>query len=130
MGELFSREWVEGFAERWNKTEDMVVPLGEAGFKAIIGFGLKGEDMPRVLIEVHNGKVERAGLATPTSPTADWDLRAEPEQWQLWRKQPLGLAGLGVAVTRGSLEFKTGDYRKMIRQIHLAKPFLHFFTLL
>lgn len=130
MGEMFSREWAEGFADRWNKTEDMVVPLGEAGFKAIIGFGYKGEDMPRVLVEVNSGKVERVGLGSATSPSPDWDLRAEPEQWQHWRKEPLGLSGLGVAVARGSLQFKSGDYRKMIRQIHLAKPFLHFFTLL
>lgn len=128
--DMFTREWVEGFSQRWNKTEEMVTPLAQAEFNAIIGFGFKGEVGPRVLVDVRTGKVARAGLATSESPIPDWDLRADPEQWQKWRAEPLTLAGLGVAVAGGTLEFKRGDYRKMIRQMQLAKPFLHFFNLL
>lgn len=128
--EMFSHDWLEGFAERWNSTEEMVTPLGEAGFNAIIGFGFKGEVGPRVLLDVQSGRVVRAGMSTQDSPIPDWDLRAHHDQWQKWRSEPLTLAGLGVAVAGGNLEFKRGDYRKMIRQMHLAKPFLHFFNLL
>ena len=56
--------------------------------------------------------------------------RATPEQWEAWRKEPLTIMSLGPAVAQGKIQFKAGDYRAMIRQIQLAKPFLHFFTIL
>lgn len=131
MQELFSREWVERFAGQWNNRPDMVTPLAEANFDSIIAFGFVNEIHPRALIEVKNGKIEKAGLHhAANSPAANWDLRATPEQWSKWKREGLGIAGLGVAIASGQLQFRSGDYRKMIRTPQLAGPFLNFFTLL
>lgn len=131
MEGLFSQEWVEHFAGRWNANLDMVEPLAAANFDSIIAFGFKGEVNPAVLLEVKNGRAERAGVfRLDHSPTPHWDLRAAPEHWSKWRAEGMGIAGLGVAVASGHLQFKAGDYRRMIRSPHLAGPFLKFFTLL
>ncbi len=131
MEGLFSREWVERFASQWNANTDMVEPLAAAGFDSIIAFGFADETNPAVLLEVKNGKVEKAGVFIPAnSPAPNWDLRAAAENWAKWKKEGLGIAGLGVAVATKQLEFRAGDYRKMIRTPQLAGPFLKFFTLL
>lgn len=131
MEGLFSRSWVERFATQWNANLDMVEPLAAANFNSIIAFGLSAETNPAVLLEVRSGKVEKAGVFIATnSPAFDWDLRATPENWAKWRKEGMGIAGLGVAVATKQLEFRMGDYRKMIRTPSLAGPFLKFFTLL
>ncbi|MBU0593310.1 MAG: SCP-2 sterol transfer family protein [Pseudomonadota bacterium] len=131
MEGLFSREWAERFANQWNANSDMVEPLAAANFDSIIAFGFANEINPAVLVEVKNGKIKKAELHNATnSPAANWDLRAAPEQWAKWKKEGLGIAGLGVAVASGQLQFKNGDYRKMIRTPQLAGPFLKFFTLL
>jgi hypothetical protein len=131
MESLFSREWVERFASQWNENPDMVEPLAAASFSSIIAFGLANEINPAVLVEVKDGRIEKAGLHNAAnSPAANWDLRATPEQWAKWKKEGLGIAGLGVAVASGHLQFRNGDYRKMIRTPQMAGPFLKFFTLL
>lgn len=131
MESLFSREWVERFASQWNANTDMIEPLAAANFDSVIAFGFTGEINPAVLVEVKNGRVEKAGLYNlVNSPVANWDLRAAPEQWAKWKQEGLGIAGLGVAVASGNLQFKSGDYRRMIRTPQLAGPFLKFFTLL
>jgi len=130
--EFFTQAWVEGFAQKWNADTEMVKPLAETGFSAVIAFGYPGQETPSVLLDVVKGKVERAGLVNKVAqlPDIDWDLRALPEQWLMWRTKPLTLSGLGVAVQNGQLVFKAGDYRKMIRTPSLANPFLRFFNLL
>jgi len=130
--EFFTQTWVESFAQKWNADTEMVKPLAETGFSAVIAFGYPGQETPSVLLDVVKGKVERAGLVNKVAqlPDIDWDLRALPEQWLMWRTKPLTLSGLGVAVQNGQLVFKAGDYRKMIRTPSLANPFLRFFNLL
>lgn len=130
--EFFTQSWVESFAQKWNADTEMVKPLAEADFCAVIAFGYPGQAEPSVMLEVVNGKVERAGLVNKVAqlPAIDWDLRALPEQWLMWHSKPLTLSGLGVAVQNGQLLFKAGDYRKMIRTPSLASPFLRFFNLL
>lgn len=131
MEELFSREWAERFASQWNANSDMVMPLAAANFDSVIAFGFADDLHPAVQVEVKKGRVEQAGpYQASGSPAADWDLRATPDQWTKWKKEGLGIAGLGVAVASGKLQFKSGDYRKMIRTPQLAGPFLKFFTLL
>ncbi|MBZ0106254.1 MAG: hypothetical protein K8H84_11555 [Sulfuricella denitrificans] len=131
MEELFSQQWAERFASQWNANSDMVAPLAEANFDSIIALGFADEIHPVVQVEVKNGKIEKAGLHDPAiSPAANWDLRASSGQWAKWQKEGLGIAGLGVAVASGNLQFRNGDYRKMIRTPQLAGPFLKFFTLL
>lgn len=131
MEELFSRQWVERFATQWNANTDMVEPLAAANFDSTIAFGFMTETSPAVLLEVKNGKVVKAGLFnSASSPSPNWDLRATTENWAKWKKDGMGIAGLGVAVATKQLEFRAGDYRKMIRTPWLAGPFLKFFTLL
>ena len=130
--EFFTRQWVEAFAQKWNRDAEMTGPLAQIGFTAIVAFGYPNREEPSVLLEVNNGKVERAGLFNKVSqsPVIDWDLRALPEQWVSWQSKPLTLSALGVAVQNQQLQFKAGDYRKMIRTPALANPFLRFFNLL
>lgn len=131
MVDLFLREWVEGFANRWNADPDMVGPLGKAGFSAIVAFGYTDEENPSILLEIQDGKVVKAGTFSATSnPKPDWDLRATLAQWEIWKKEGLGLSKLGVTVSNGQLQFRAGDYRKMIRTPELAAPFLRCFQLL
>lgn len=130
MATMFDQEWLKGFAARWNDSAEMTGPLGQAKFCSIIGFGYKDEELPRVTFHVQDGKVVRATTAQSNEVAYDWDLRAEPARWEAWRENPLTIMSLGVAVSQGAIQFKTGDYRGMIRQMHLAKPFLHFFTIL
>lgn len=131
MVELFSREWVEAFAERWNRDNEMVIPLFTHGFSAVIALGYPTQADPLVLLEVENGRVTRAGLfQAATCPAIDWDLRASPAQWAAWQKKPLEIMGVSVAVNKEQLQFKAGDYRKLMRTPDLAKAFLRFFRLL
>ena len=131
MEGLFSRLWAERFATQWNANKDMVEPLAKTKFDSIIAFGFINEINPAALLEVKNGKVEKAGVfIAANSPTLNWDLRATAENWAKWKKEGMGIAGLGVAVATKQLEFRSGDYRKMIRTPWLAGPFLKFFTLL
>ena len=130
--EFFTRQWVEAFAQKWNRDSEMIVPLAQIGFNAIIAFGYPNREEPSVLLEVKNGKVEHAGLFNKATqmPVTDWDLRALPEQWVAWQSKPLTLSTLGLAVQNQQLLFKAGDYRKMMRTPGLASPFLRFFYLL
>ena len=131
MDGLFSREWVEQFAAKWNADPDMVNPLNAIGVNAIVAFGYMNAEHPAILLEITDGKVQKAGLYNPkTNPVIDWDLRATPEQWLAWKKSPLTLSKLGVTVSSGQLQFLKGDYRKMIRNPNMATAFLRCFNLL
>lgn len=131
MATMFDKDWLSGFYTRWNNTPEMTGPLGQAKFNSLIAFGYKSEEHPRIAFKVEDGKIVKATL-THTGDTSayDWDLRADLEQWEAWRKQPLTIMSLGPAVAQGKIQFKSGDYRAMIRQMQLAKPFLHLFTIL
>ena len=130
--DFFTRQWVEGFAQKWNRDAEMTGPLADIGFNAVIAFGYPNSADPGALLEVKNGKVVRAGLFNKLSQPAaiDWDLRALPEQWVMWQSKPLTLTTVSVAVQNQQLQFKAGDYRKMIRTLSLANPFLRFFKIL
>lgn len=131
MADLFSREWIEAFVARWNGDNEMVVPLFTQGFSGVIALGYADQNDPSVLLEVEHGRVSRAGpYLAATRPKLDWDLRASAAQWAAWKKKPLEIMGVSVAVNRGDLQFKAGDYRKLMRTPELAKAFLRFFTLL
>ena len=131
MADMFTREWVESFASRWNSDNEMVIPLFTQGFSAVIALGYPTQADPAVLLEVENGRVSRAGLyQAATCPPIDWDLRASPGQWAAWKEKPLEITGVSVAVNKGLLEFRAGEYRKLMRTPDLAKAFLRFFALL
>jgi hypothetical protein len=131
MTDFFTREWVESFARRWNGDTEMVAPLFAHGFSAVVALGYSDREEPSVLLNVEYGRIERAGrYVGTTQPKVDWDLRATPVQWAIWKENPLALSGVGVAVNTGQLRFKVGDYRKLMRTPELATAFLRFFKLL
>ena len=102
MGTMFDKEWLTGFYTRWNSTPEMTEPLGQAKFHSLIAFGYKDEEHPRIAFKVENGKIVKATLAhAADTRDFDWDLRATPEQWEAWRKQPLTIMSLGPAVAQG-----------------------------
>lgn len=130
MSELFDDAWVAALREKWNHDPDMTGPLSQSNFNSTIAFGLIEETDPRVVIEVLNGRIEHAQRYRGGPYSAEWDLRATPATWAKWKVSGLGLTGVGVAVNSGALEFRKGDYRKLIRTPSLAGPFLKFFSLL
>lgn len=130
MNTFFTDSWVSTLREKWNRDPEMTTPLGQANFDAVIAFGLIDDLDPRVIIKVVNGLIESAEMYRGGSYEADWDLRAAPGTWAKWQTSGLGLTGLGVAVSSGTLQFRKGDYRRLIRTPALAGPFLKFFSLL
>lgn len=128
---LFSEGWVKHFTNKWNKNTEIVTQLAEANFDAIIAFGYTQPEHPEVTIEIKNGLIVHAQpYSAGLLGTPEWDLRAEPEQWLKWRGNGPGIGGLGVAIASNQLQFRAGDYRRMIRQPMLAGPFLKFFAFL
>lgn len=131
MEHLFSEDWATRFTKKWNSTNEMVSQLAAANFSSVIAFGYADAPTPAVFIHISQGRITDAkSYAAAPDTTADWDLRAKPEQWMKWRGNGPGITGLGVAVASRQLQFVTGDYRRMIRQPLLAGPFLKFFAFL
>lgn len=128
MGELFSHAWMQALQSKWNADPEIVDPLNKAGFSARIAYGYKGNDLPLGMLVIENGTVVYAGIYI--DGPLDWDLRAEPANWQQWIKDGFGLTKLGPAVATGALHFAKGNYRQMIRNPALSHPFLHHFRLM
>ena len=128
MGELFTESWMHVLQQKWNADPEIVGPLGVAGFSARIAYGFKGEDKPRGVMVIENGKVIESG--NYVDGPLDWDLRAEPSNWKKWIDEGFGLTKLGPAVATGALQFASGNYRQMIRNPSLSHPFLHHFKLI
>ena len=128
MSQIFSEVWMQSFKTIWNKSPEFYESLQKANFASRIGYGFKNEPRARGFIFIVNGKVDRAG--TMDDVELDWDLRASQENWESWMKNGFGLTKLGPAVATNSLQFVKGDYRQMIRNISLSKPFLDHFELM
>ena len=128
MAKIFSSDWMQGFAQAWNADAEMIDNLAAAGFTSTIGFGCSGDEQPVGIVKVESGKVTYAG--DYQGQELDWDMRADVEAWQEWISEGFGLEKLGVAVSSGKLDFVVGDYRKMIRNPNMAKPFLRHFELM
>ena len=126
MAELFSEEFMKHFQDKWNADPDLAGALEQIGFNSTIGYGFDGEDKPRGVLKVENGRVVSAG------PYADeelnWDLRASPDNWSKWLQKPPGMMGLGMAYTSRKLKFKVGDYGAMIKDPRMAGPFVKSFS--
>jgi len=128
MHTLFSTIWMEALAAAWNADDKMLHNLTENGFDAEIGFGFIGADRPIGYLKISGGAVVLAGLYG--HQTLDWDLRASPENWRLWLTEGFGLKRLGFTTATGKLRFVTGNYRQMVRNPSLARPFLRVFELM
>ncbi len=128
MAELFSEDWMQSFMTQWNAESDLVGALAQIGFSSVIGYGFEGEEQPRGVIIVENGKAVAAGAYGGES--LNWDIRCSEAQWKKWIGKPPGMMGLGVAFTSGKMKFKVGDYVSMLKDPRMAGPFIKSFSVM
>ena len=128
MADLFSEEWMQSFKEQWNAEPELSDALAKINFNSVIGYGFPGEDKPRGVITIENGKATGAG--TYGGETLNWDLRASAEQWGKWMGNPPGMMGLGAAFTTGKIKFVVGDYKGMLKDPRMAGPFIKSFSVM
>jgi hypothetical protein len=128
MAEIFSEAWLTGYMEQWNAEPELSDALAEIGFSSVIAYGFDGEDQPRAVLTVENGKAVSA--ASYAGQEVNWDLRADPEQWRKWMDKPPGMMGLGMAYTSRKLKFNVGDYAAMIKDPRMAGPFIRSFAVM
>jgi hypothetical protein len=114
--------------EQWNNEPELSGGLAKINFTSNIAYGIIGEDNPRGILVVENGKATSAGAYN--GEVANWDLRASEDNWKKWFKKGLGMASLGAAYIGGKLKFKTGDYAAMIKDPRMAGPFVKSFTVM
>ena len=126
--ELFSADWMNRFKEEWNNEPELSDALAKIGFNTSIAYGLDGEDDPRGVIIVENGKVTSAGAYE--GQEVNWDLRATEDNWKKWMSKPPGMMGLGMAYTSRKLKFKVGDYGAMVKDPRMAGPFVKSFAVM
>jgi len=128
MAELFSADWMQRFMEQWNAEPDLADALAKIDFDSVIGYGFPGEDTPRGVLTVKNGKATAAGAYE--GQTLNWDLRASADQWGKWMSNPPGMMGLGAAFTTGKIKFQVGDYKGMLKDPRMAGPFIKSFSVM
>ncbi|WP_428608397.1 SCP-2 sterol transfer family protein [Sedimenticola sp.] len=128
MAELFSEAWMQSFMAQWNAESELVGALEQIGFGSVIGYGFEGEEKPRGVITVDNGKAVSAGAYN--GEALNWDIRCSEAQWKKWIGKPPGMMGLGVAFTSGKMKFKVGDYASMLKDPRMAAPFIKSFSVM
>ncbi|MCK4708094.1 MAG: hypothetical protein KAU21_05705, partial [Gammaproteobacteria bacterium] len=74
------------------------------------------------------GRVTSAGEYDGES--VNWDLRADPEDWQKWFDKPPGMVMLGMAYTSRKLKFNQGLYAAMLKDPRMAGPFVKSFAVM
>jgi hypothetical protein len=128
MVELFTEEWMQGFATHWNAEPELSDALAQIGFNSVIGYGFDGEEQPRGVLTVENGKAV-SGEAF-NGQTLNWDIRASSDQWNKWIAKPPGMMGLGMAFTSRKMKFVVGDYSSMVKDPRMAGPFIKSFAVM
>jgi putative sterol carrier protein len=130
MAALFSDEWMKQLMDAWNNEPEVKDKLAEIGFNSVIYCGFKNEEDPRGVFVVENGTAVRAGSWSPDDPPANWDMRADMDDWLKWVKKGIGMMGMGTAFATGKLKFKVGDYKAMMKDPRMANPFVKSFGLM
>lgn len=128
MPELFSNEWTENYKQIWNSPEGIASELSRANFSSVVAFGVDGEDKPRCVFTISEGKIVQAG--PPRGEDLRWDLRASADEWKNLLAKPPGLMKLGLAYTSRKLKFHKGDYAVMIKDPTLSTAFVKCFALM
>jgi len=128
MADLFSEDWMKAYMDKWNGEPELSDALSKIGFNSTIAYGFDGEDQPRGVLKVENGKAVDAGAYT--GQDLNWDLRATPDNWKKWASKPPGMMGLGMAYTSRKLKFNIGDYASMIKDPRMAGPFIKSFSVM
>jgi hypothetical protein len=126
MSDLFNEIWMKRYQNEWNKDSEITSTLQKISFNSIIGYGFPDELDPRGRIIVEQGKVIDAGPYM--GENLNWDLRAKENHWYDWLKREVGNTGLGLAYSTGKLTFLSGDYKSMIRNPDMLKPFIKSFS--
>jgi hypothetical protein len=128
MMELFSDEWMKKYMDEWNNESALSDELEKIGFNSTIAYGFDGEDQPRGIISIENGKAVSAGAYQ--GEETNWDLRARLDTWKSWMEKEMGMMGLGAAYTTRKLKFISGDYKAMIKDPRMAGPFIKSFSVM
>ena len=128
MADLFSEEWIKSFQEQWNAEPELSDALAKINFNSTIAYGFDGEDTPRSVLIVENGKA--TGSELYNGQDLSWDLRATFDNWNKWLAKPPGMMGLGMAYTSRKLKFNVGDYGAMIKDPRMAGPVIKSFTVM
>jgi len=128
MADIFSAQWMQKMMDEWNKEPELANELSNIGFDSTIAYGLDNEDEPRGVLVIKEGKAVSGDVFSHQE--FNWDLRASEEDWKKWFKKPPGMMALGIAYTSRKLRFKKGDYVAMIKDPHMAGPFLKSFTVM
>lgn len=125
MADIFSEEWMVKYKSLWNGDVEHVKQLADSDFTSNVGFGLVGEENPRVIIEIQNGTI--ANLTVYADQHLDWDVRGKPNFWQSVSEKSPNIMKLGLAYTSRDLKFVKGDYVKMIKEPRLSNAFIKCF---
>ncbi|MCK5855331.1 MAG: hypothetical protein KAG56_08920 [Sulfurovaceae bacterium] len=128
MSQLFSNEWINTLKDLWNTDPEVSGKLAEINFCSTITCGFKNEELPSCVFVVENGIAISAGIYD--GETADWDMRADQANWDKWTTKPLGMTSMGMAFATGKLQFKSGDFKAMIKNPSMAGPFVKSFALM
>lgn len=128
MTELFSPEWMQIYLHQWNAESELVDALAKIDINSTIGYGFKDDLHPAGVLVIENGKAIAAGAYT--GQPLNWDLRAEPKDWEKWLKDGLNTIGLSMAYMSGKLKFEVGDYAAMIKDPRMVGPFIKSFTVM
>ena len=126
MSELFNDEWMKKYQLEWNKDPELSEALKVIRFNSLIGYGFPDENKPRGFISVENGKITDAGLYKDQQ--LNWDLRAKENHWNEWFNREVGTASVGLAYSTGKLKFIEGDYKNMIKDPSMGRPFVKSFS--
>jgi len=128
MAELFTDEWINALKDLWNASPEVSGKLSEINFSSTITCGFKNEELPSCVFVVENGIAISAGLYNGEKP--DWDMRGDEKNWNKWTNKALTMTTMGMAVATGKLQFKTGDFKAMIKNPSMAVPFIRSFGLM
>lgn len=128
MSDLFTGEWMQRFMEQWNAEPELSGALEQIGFSSVIGYGFEGDDQPKGVLTIENGKATAAGAYA--GEVLNWDIRCSANQWDKWIAKPPGMMGLGMAFTSGKMKFKVGDYGSMVKDPRMAGPFIKSFSVM
>ncbi|OEJ67926.1 SCP-2 sterol transfer family protein [Magnetovibrio blakemorei] len=126
MADLFAPEWMTSFQDVWNNEAGLSDELAKIGFSSTIAYGYLGEDAPRGVLVVENGKAVSAGAFE--GQELSWDIRASQDNWTKWMSKPPGMMGLGIAYTSRKMQFLVGDYGAMVKDPRMAGPFVKSFA--
>ncbi|MCK5336849.1 MAG: SCP-2 sterol transfer family protein, partial [Gammaproteobacteria bacterium] len=82
MTDLFSGDWMLKFMSEWNNEPELADELAKISFNSSIAYGFKSDSDPTGLVVIADGRITSA--TEYDDEEVNWDLRADPEDWQGW----------------------------------------------